>query len=55
MPSRPSDAYPIDPPHGLESPVGRVYQLDGQETAFLHPPGVDGECDEERASLASGD
>ena len=22
--------HPIDPPHGLDSPVGRVYELDGQ-------------------------
>jgi aminoglycoside 3-N-acetyltransferase len=22
--------HPIDPPHGLNSPVGRVYELDGQ-------------------------
>jgi aminoglycoside 3-N-acetyltransferase len=22
--------HPVDPPHGLESPVGRVYELDGQ-------------------------
>jgi aminoglycoside 3-N-acetyltransferase len=23
-------AHPLDPPHGLNSPVGRVYELDGQ-------------------------
>lgn len=22
--------HPVDPPHGLDSPVGRVYELDGQ-------------------------
>ncbi len=24
-----TSAHPIDPPHGLDSPVGRVYELDG--------------------------
>jgi aminoglycoside 3-N-acetyltransferase len=31
-----------------------VERLNANETAFLHPPGVDIECDEARASLASG-
>ena len=28
--SRITAAHPIDPPHGLDSPVGRVYELNGQ-------------------------
>jgi hypothetical protein len=28
-----------------------VAQLEANETVFLHPPGVCGECDEARASL----
>lgn len=28
-------------------------QIQSNETVFLHPPGVDEECDEARASLAS--
>ena len=38
--------HPVDVPHGLDSPVGRVYELDGQvlllgvdHTANYHPPG----------------
>ena len=30
MAARITAPHPVDVPHGLESPVGRVYQLDGQ-------------------------
>ena len=33
--------HPVDVPHGLDSPVGRVYELDGQRccrSAWITPP-----------------
>lgn len=95
--ARITQLHPLDVPHGLDSPVGRIYEMDGQvlllvdawleteplqrkgrvghadarrlrsrdivrvvvqglqreETMFLHPIGVDEQCDEARASLRS--